>query len=461
MELILHQVIENLKEIIEKSDDLLIEGGLSELNIVLKKVIDESMANIVGEILSNLDEELRENEQRKIDYEIVNRHEKNIETIFGNVNYERTYYKNKKSGEYKHLLDELINVKPHMRKTLNLEARLINEAIDLSYYKSGQKAVESSVLSSTSTMNSIRNIGSIPNNEVEIKERNKKKKILYIEADEDHVASQNGKPLEPKLVYVHEGYEEVSKYKDSKRRKIKNPRYFSGMYSNSDELWVEVLDYLTKAYDYEYIDKIYISGDAALWIKNGVNWIPKAKYVLDRFHLMKYVKKMTAHLDKSYEKKTWKFIRKNKKQELEVLFKVIKEETKVETKLDSVKDSIRYIKRHFKAILRYYKDDYSGCSAEGHVSHILSDRLSSRPLGWSRVGVDAMSKLRVFAANGGNIFKYVRKKFKESKNKIKERKMIKRISKKVKSKVNDINVEIPVIKRGLKNGSYCAVNSLR
>ena len=73
IELILHQVIENLKEIIEKSDDLLIEGGLSELNIVLKKVIDESMANIVGEILSNLDEELRQNEQRKRDYEIVNR----------------------------------------------------------------------------------------------------------------------------------------------------------------------------------------------------------------------------------------------------------------------------------------------------------------------------------------------------------------------------------------------------
>ncbi|MGM0379909.1 MAG: UPF0236 family transposase-like protein [Bacillota bacterium] len=104
MKLILHQVIENLKEIIKKSDDLLIEGGLSELNIVLKKVIDESMANIVGEILSNLDEELRQNEQRKRDYEIFNRHEKNIETIFGNVNYERTYYKNKKTGEYKHLI---------------------------------------------------------------------------------------------------------------------------------------------------------------------------------------------------------------------------------------------------------------------------------------------------------------------------------------------------------------------
>ena len=110
-----------------------------------------------------------------------------------------------------------------------------------------------------------------------------------------------------------------------------------------------------------------------------------------------------------------------KKKELNVLFKVIKEETKVETKLDSVKDSIRYIKRHFKAILRYYKDDYSGCSAEGHVSHILSDRLSSRHLGWSRVSVDTMSKLRVFAVNGRNIFKYVRKKFKESKKKIKER----------------------------------------
>lgn len=42
-----------------------------------------------------------------------------------------------------------------------------------------------------------------------------------------------------------------------------------------------------------------------------------------------------------------------------------------------------------------------GCSAEGHVSHVLSDRLSSRPKEWSKTGADRMSKLRCYEKNYG------------------------------------------------------------
>lgn len=42
-----------------------------------------------------------------------------------------------------------------------------------------------------------------------------------------------------------------------------------------------------------------------------------------------------------------------------------------------------------------------GCSAEGHVSHILSARVSSRPMGWSQTGADRMSKLRCYEKNYG------------------------------------------------------------
>jgi len=49
-----------------------------------------------------------------------------------------------------------------------------------------------------------------------------------------------------------------------------------------------------------------------------------------------------------------------------------------------------------------------GCSAEGHVSHIYADRMSSRPLGWSKKGVHQMSKLRIYKANQGNMLELVR-----------------------------------------------------
>jgi len=44
-----------------------------------------------------------------------------------------------------------------------------------------------------------------------------------------------------------------------------------------------------------------------------------------------------------------------------------------------------------------------GCSAEGHVSHILSARLSSRPKAWSKQGANQMAKLRVMTANGCSV----------------------------------------------------------
>ena len=54
------------------------------------------------------------------------------------------------------------------------------------------------------------------------------------------------------------------------------------------------------------------------------------------------------------------------------------------------------------------KDVNFGCSAEGHVSHIFSDRMSSRPLGWSRTGADKMARLRVYRANKVNMLDLVR-----------------------------------------------------
>ena len=41
------------------------------------------------------------------------------------------------------------------------------------------------------------------------------------------------------------------------------------------------------------------------------------------------------------------------------------------------------------------RKELHGCSAEGHVSHIYSDRMSSRPMGWSTTNINNMSRLRI------------------------------------------------------------------
>ncbi|WP_329887488.1 UPF0236 family transposase-like protein [Pseudoramibacter sp. HA2172] len=54
------------------------------------------------------------------------------------------------------------------------------------------------------------------------------------------------------------------------------------------------------------------------------------------------------------------------------------------------------------------KENYRGCSAEGHISRVFSDRMSSRPLGWSRIEADKMSRLRIYRENKRDILELVR-----------------------------------------------------
>jgi len=295
MELIIQEIIQKISSSFEKELEKLIreKRDISEFILATKKTLDDIGVTLVAEALETIDNAYKNSKDRKRYWTVKEKAaEKTLTTIFGEVRYKRTYYKNKKTGEYSYLSDEAVGISAHDKLDASLKAKLIEEAVYMSYSKSGEKASETVTLTSQTVMNSIRELGSVDNDAVKIKQDKRKVKVLYIEADEDHVALQNGGLIEPKLVYVHEGRKQVSK----NRYKLLNVRYFSGVYTNSDELWVEVLDYIDKAYDMDSIEKIYLSGDGAPWIKNGLSWINKSIYVLDRYHLSKYVTQATAHM---------------------------------------------------------------------------------------------------------------------------------------------------------------------
>ncbi|MBM7624962.1 UPF0236 family transposase-like protein, partial [Sporohalobacter salinus] len=102
-----------------------------------------------------------------------------------------------------------------------------------------------------------------------------------------------------------------------------------------------------------------------------------------------------------------------------------------------------------------------GCSAEGHVSHVLSARMSSRPLGWSKKGANQISKLRAFKYNGGTkeqIYQSLSKNRAEKQRKIKEQKLL---SKKQKKWLYPQAKEtVPVLSKGKVTGLFKAVKSL-
>lgn len=173
-------------------------------------------------------------------------------------------------------------------------------------------------------------------------------------------------------------------------------------------------------YDLDAVERIYINGDGAAWIRTGEKIIPKSKFALDKYHMHKYIIAATSHLEDSAEDargEIYRAIHRKKKWMAEGAFDRIIGITDKETKRKAVEQAKAYILGNWSGIMIAMKSGDSNvrCSAEGHVSHVYADRMSSRPLGWCRTGADKMSRLRIYRQNQGNMLELVRYQKKEMK----------------------------------------------
>jgi hypothetical protein len=187
-----------------------------------------------------------------------------------------------------------------------------------------------------------------------------------------------GGTASPKLIYIHEGYEEEEG--KNNRHGLKNVFYISGTYKGSEAIWDEAYQYIDKTYDIEKIKKIYISGDGAPWIRAGLDYIEKSAFVLDRYHINKYILKATGHAQE-LRFKLWDAINRSDKNAAKDILKEALDRADSGNRAGNILDFRKYLLNNWDGIEAYKTDGENiiGCSAEGHVSHVLSARLSSRP----------------------------------------------------------------------------------
>ena len=112
-------------------------------------------------------------------------------------------------------------------------------------------------------------------------------------------------------------------------------------------------------------------------------------------------------------------------------------------------DLMNYILNNVEGIKNLYrnKKELHGCSAEGHVSHIYSDRMSSRPMGWKTENVNNMSKLRLLREDKIEV-----KEILKNQGKVIEFKEIEKIrnqaNAKIKESINFKPVSVPIMNFG-------------
>ena len=165
-----------------------IENGLKAEGAKLTEELHKTGIRMIEETLSYLDEMINESEARKLSW-VVDRHEtKQLITSLGSVNYSKSLFKNKKSGKRSYIIDLVMGMDPHERMTEDAEARMLQEAVQTSYRRGGE---ETSVLDKVSKQTVMKKIHALQfPAEDEVLAEKKSVKVLYIDADEDHISLQ-------------------------------------------------------------------------------------------------------------------------------------------------------------------------------------------------------------------------------------------------------------------------------
>lgn len=306
----------------------------------------------------------------------------------------------------------------------------------------------------------------------EIEERKEEEKIkaknIFIQVDEDHVKERGKKGCTiSKIVTIYTRKRTLTKEDripevKQVRRELVDKYTFSGLYKDTQEMWEDVAYYIDCTYKKEEIETAFIMGDGASYIKAGTEWIAKSVFVLDTFHLEKYINNLNydEYLKKKLQEAIDQFDPISTENILNEAIKNIEKEIKedeelgrtskrLKNRLKKITETKTYLKNQWEGIEAHdkYKEKLTGCCQEGQVHHTLSERLSTDAKVWSENGIDKMSQLRAFTQNGGDVYKKIIDISTAEKREKKIEELERRIRKKANKKIfGTTGVKIPITK---------------
>lgn len=368
--------IEKLKREIEiffEKEDI----GLDEAEVYFTQRIGETVRGLLTACYEQKDAELLADKAgRKEAGLVVERHGdvRQVVTQLGVVSYRRTYYASR-SGGYCYPIDQVVGLEGYQRVSSGVCLGLVEAAREMSYTKAS-RVVTCGQVSKQTVMQKIREAQPV----VEPVLR-QKIAVLHVDADEDHVKLQTGDSRIVPLISVYEGIKQ-----NGKRGVCKNVFHCSEFGMKTEDLWEEVLTEMERRYDLTNI-KIYLHGDGAPWIKQGLEWLPNSVFVLDRYHMNKALKGAVSGIERKSGCQYEYHLRQALDEGDRDYFCSVRDSllARWPEREKTILENSNYLLDHIEAIRIYNTDPEArkGGATEPHVSHVLSSRLSSRPMGWS------------------------------------------------------------------------------
>ena len=386
---IITEVIEKLKSRIEEMFEKQ-EVSVSAAEEYLTESVQGTICELLGAYYEACDQAIyADKKARKAEgLTLVRRHDKrHVETAFGGIDFERNYYR-KVSGEYCYPTDELAGIGAYMRMSDSSAKKLVEAAVQMPYGKANTYAMGGRFTAQT-VMNKVRLAR--PKSEDACAEKHRVA-CLHVDADEDHVNLRGGGNAIVPLVSVYEGIS-----RKGKRGSCIQVRHYSGYAMKPDDIWEQVLTRIEERYDLENTT-IYLHGDGAAWIRSGLEWLPRSRFVLDRYHYNKALKSavsgLTGNLRGQYTSALKRALLAGNRTAFSAVCSRLKKEEPARSQ--TAEASLTYLQNNMDGIAIYTMDleALNGGCTEPHVSTVLSARLSARPAAWSPQTLSIMSQLR-------------------------------------------------------------------
>ena len=396
METIITQITANVVEEILKSIE---KNGISDIGKTAESLLSVLKGGAL-KLLSAVIEEtdlavLNAKKERKLDGITVKHRNvpRTVVTSLGELKYKRTYFQ-LGDGSKAYLTDQLIGIEPFERVTKELCAELVQNTATMSMQKAAtvtgapvsRQTVNNKVLSMHDVVTEISRVENTPSE-------------LHIFADEDHVHLRPRRSAIVPLVTVTEGID----MSNPKRHKTISPVHFQG-YGMDNHVFVDnVVAAIYEKYDMDRVDRVYIHADGGNWIKTLGTLMPNAVFVMDGFHLEKYLKKLLRLNGAApYSGVVRKAIRENNFEDFAGYISSISEKQDEKDK-KKLHELVNYFQNNWDSIVERMNCTHCGSCTEPLISHTLSQRLSRNPLAWSKEGLGKMAMLRVFEENGGRV----------------------------------------------------------
>jgi len=405
-----NSILQLATELAERIWERAKNGEIKDIDAMAATVSDDcrrTSAEMMQEIIRYINEEIREDKSTRKEMGLVIKEKDRPRQLFtelGMLDLRRDYYYDKKNDRHTAVLDHVVGIDRYERIGGTVAARLITEATDVSYSKSADLVTGGAV--SRQEVHDLLVRMKVP--EYQVSQRKDKVDELHIYADEDHVSMQKPNKERGKknrivpLVTVTEGT-----VKESERRnRTVEPMHFVNEKFDTKELWKSVEGYIDKRYDTENIRNIYVHGDGGQWIRNGLEELAQTKHIMDGYHFFKELRKVSEMLPKRNVRIViLGALEKDDHARADRFMQDILLEPLTSKERDTICVFAGYLFRNWDEIRGRIAEEIPGSCTEAQVSHVLSERFSRDPLGWSDICLGKLTSARVFVKNGGTITK--------------------------------------------------------